>query len=134
MKKRKKESGALKRTAIGAGLIIGLYCLFALVMSAFLITREDGTELTGIFSLAALMISAGLGTLISAKLFGSKSALSALSPACAVLVLYTAAALIVTGGKVELSHAMDMLCFLMMSVLFAFLSVPHAKPRHKVKR
>lgn len=131
MKKRRSESGSFKRCAIGAAIIIALYLITALIMTAFLSTRENGTELTGIFALASLMIAGGLGTFISAKVMHSSSMLSALCPSAALLVIYTAAALVITGGNVDLSHTMNMICFIMISALFAFLSLPQKKSRHR---
>ena len=127
MKKRKNTRSKAVLGAMGAAIIIGIYCAAALAMTGFAFGNENGTREVGFFSLLALMIAGGLGTFISAKALKLSTPISALSPAAVVLVLYTALALILTGGKVGLSHAMNMVCFLMISVLFAFLSAPRAK-------
>ena len=134
MKKRKSEMTGAKKCAIGSAIIIGLYLISALAMTAFISTRENGTEISGVFALASLMIAGGLGTFISSRLVRFPTFLSALSPSSALLVLYTAVSLIATGGKVGLSHAMNMVCFIMISALFAFLSLPRAKARHSARR
>ena len=134
MKKRKSETSGIKSCAVGAAIIIALYLISALAMTVFLSTKENGSEITGIFALASLMIAGGLGTFISARLMRSPTFLSALSPSAAILVFYTATALIATGGKITLFHTMNMICFIMISALFAFLSLPRLKAKHRARR
>ena len=125
----------IKRTAIGAAIMIGLYCVCSLIMTFVAFSAENSTANTGLYSLFSLLVAGGAGTLLSAKLMHFSGAISAMAPASAVLVIYTVVALILTGGRVNATHAMNMICFLMISALFAYLSRPRAKNRRmKVRR
>ena len=93
---------------------------------------ENPTAMTGIFSLASLLLTAALMGFIISKLKGDGGMLiSVLSSLLFCLILLTVG-LIGTGGKLPLFIPINYLCYMGVAALFAFLGKKREKRgRHR---
>ena len=119
--------------AIGVFAIAVIYLLISFVISAVRYGSSDSTANIPLFSALALVLSGAIGTFFSAKISGSETVMLSMIPASAATVVFTLITLIATGGKIELFHAVNMLCFLALSFLSAILAMPR-KNKRRIRR
>ena len=120
MKKRR-----FKKSGSGGGLLFGaLFSLSSLILSlaifSFILSMlENPITFVGVSSLAALLVSGALSGFVIAKHKGEGGALTAFLSSIITSALIFATGLICSGGKIQLSVLMNILCYILISALFA---------------
>ena len=120
--KMRRGGSPLRSALLGCGIIFVIYLLSLAAVCAVCYFGEDPTKNLELYSMLALVASGGIGTFISAKVFGSEGYLTAIFPATLALSAYVILSFIISRGALSLPHAMNMLCFMLLSALAAFLS------------
>ena len=122
-------------TLLGTAICILVFLLLALIISAVLINLQNPLASVKIAFFALFLTSAAISGFINAKRSAEKEIRSAiLSSALLITIIFTAS-LIINSGKVSLYVAMNALCYILITMIFAFISKNgkqrKAKRRHR---
>ena len=135
MKKRllqSKELSPIKKISIGVVIIIITYLSLAVIISAFAFSKNYAPSKYGFLSAVAFTIAGGIGSFINAKMLKSNIKTTIL---CTALTdaLYLMTVLIV-NGKIIGEAVMNSACFILASLVFAYLSSCSKKNKRRKKR
>ena len=127
----KTDGGAVKfLVCFGFSIAAILVCSF--ITSLIAGGSKDPTGMIGIFSLAAMLISAAAGGVFSSRIRGEGGTVYAALVALAVVLVMLLIAVILCGGRVSAGAFMNYGCYLGVSALSAFLGKRRAT--HRVHR
>ena len=130
MKKRKlKKEGHLG--LLFATLICALSFIISLfIFSLLLLFLENPVSLVSLFSLLAYLVSAAASAFINSKRKGEGGTVFAILSSLLASAVFFSVGLVGSRGKLELSLLMNILCYILVSALFARLGSLKPK-RHK---
>ncbi len=117
----------LKKDGRG-GLIFGVlisvlsFFLSLLIFSFILSIFENPISFVSIASLAAFLVSGAVSAFATAKYKGEGGTVTALLSSLLASAVIFAVGLICCGGKIKLSLLMNILCYLLVSAIFARLA------------
>ncbi len=131
MKKKRfgSKSGMAHPLLYSVGVHIISVFAFALTASVILIGMRTPIKLVSAAALASLLLGGALGGALTARHSTSYGVRTSAISAFAVSVLMLAAAPIVGGGRIGAKVFMNIACFVLVSVFFAFLSKKKRKKR-----
>lgn len=127
----KTDGGAVKfLICFGFSAVVIIVCSF--ITSLIAGSAKDPTGMIGIYSLAAMLISAAAGGVFSGRMHGDGGTVYAALVALAVVLVMLLIAVIICGGRVSAGAFMNYGCYLGVSTLSAFLGKKRAT--HRVHR
>jgi peptidoglycan/LPS O-acetylase OafA/YrhL len=124
------KNGGVRTFILGAGTAAVALLVCSLIAAAIAYSDSDPTGKIGIYSLAALIISAAIGGSVTSRLTGDGGVRYAALTSLTVVMVMLLCAVITGGGSPKLSALMNYLCYLGVSVGAAHLARPR-KRRHK---
>lgn len=123
--KNKSSSRTASKSArsllLGIAIIALAFIACAFVISIILYNTEDPTAAAELLSIVAFVVSGAAGAFINTKLFGKEIAALPYASSGIALILFLAISL-VSCGKLSGGHMMSALCFVLITVLSAFLA------------
>ena len=134
MKKRKFKRDAHPSLLIGALFCVISFAASLLIFSLIMTFFKNPITLVAPFALIAFTVSAAVPSFLNAKRKGEGGFLSALLSSLLASAVFFAIALIVSHGKIGLSLPMNVLCYLLVSLLFAKLAGIKKKRNSKFRR
>ena len=126
-KSQRRERSGAKAILFGTLMSLGLLFAVSAAASFVLLKLEDPISFLGAGSLASLLISGAISAFITAKYKGEGGFLSSLFSSLIFSLVIFSAALIIGKGKLGIGLLMNILCYLLISVLFAKLATRKAK-------
>ncbi len=134
MKKRKFKQDGRGSFFIGTLICVIAFAASLLIFSLLLSFFANPVSLISIFALLSYLVSAAASSFINAKRKGEGGTVSAILSALLASALFFSVGLVTTRGKIELSLLMNILCYLLVSLLFAKLAGAKKKRRSKIRR
>ena len=128
-KSQRRERSGAKAILFGTLMSLGLLFAVSAAASFVLLRLEDPISFIGVGSLASLLISGAISAFITAKYKGEGGFLSSLFSSLIFSLVIFSAALIIGKGKLGIGLLMNILCYLLISVLSAKLATRKAKRR-----
>jgi putative membrane protein (TIGR04086 family) len=128
-KSQRRERSGAKAILFGTLMSLGLLFAVSAAASFVLLKLEDPISFLGAGSLASLLISGAISAFITAKYKGEGGFLSSLFSSLIFSLVIFSAALIIGKGKLGIGLLMNILCYLLISVLSAKLATRKAKRR-----
>ena len=134
MKRYKKNNSPqpkAKTIPIGIGINIAIFSVIALSVCAVLYNGNDPTGNLGLLSMLSLTVSGALSSFTVAKI--GRAASVGISAALSSALIFIAAALMI-NGTAGAKPLMNILCYLISSVIFSFLgSKKHTRHKKRPK-
>ena len=134
MKKRKFKKDSRAYLLIGTLFCVISFAVSLLIFSLVLTFFENPIALIAPFALLAFTVSAAVPSFLNAKRKGEGGFLSAFLSSLLACAVFFSVALITSHGKISLSLLMNILCYILVSSLFAKLAgikkKRHSRFRH----
>ena len=127
--KKEKQGGFVIGALLCAVFFIASLTLFSLLLSFF----EDPITLVSPSALLSFLISGAVSAFVNAKRKGEGGTLSATLSSLLASLLFSAVGLVISRGKIELSLLMNVLCYILVSFVFARLAASKKRKRAKFK-
>ncbi len=134
MKKQKFKKDGRGGLFIGALVCVVAFAASLLLFSLLLSFFANPVSLLSISALLSFLVSAAAASFINAKRKGEGGTLSAILSSLLTSALFFAVGLIASRGKIELSLLMNILCYLLVSALFAKLASVKKKRHSRIRR
>lgn len=122
MKKRKFKKSGSKSLFFGALFALASFLISLTVFSIILSLLKNPISLLGIFGIAAYLSSGAISGFVNSKLKGEGGILFAILSSLIVSGVFLAIGIIASGGKSAPALLMNVLCYLLVSALFAKLA------------
>ena len=133
MKKRKIKKDGRGALLIGTLLCALIFIATILIFSFLLSLFENPVSLVSPSALLSYLISGAFSAFINAKRKGEGGTLSAILSSLLASALFFFVGLICSRGKIELSVLMNILCYILVSILFARLAGIKKKRRTRIR-
>ena len=131
LKRKSKNGGSVPKTLTAFFIAAGMFVAVCLITSVIAFCTADPMSLVKPFSICALIISAALASFISSKRGGMASAiLSALIFTLIMLIF----GVVISGGKTNAGALINYVCYMLTSLLFAYLASRAPKKRWQRRR
>ena len=132
MKKRKLKKDGHGGFIIGAFICILTFIATLTLFSLFLSFLENPIALISLSALLSYIISGAISAFVNAKRKGEGGTMSAILSSLSASCLFFLTGFVISRGKIELSLLMNILCYVLVSSLFAKLAGVKKK-RYKFK-
>lgn len=131
----------VRKNSVGKGMIIatallpvGIYFVISLIFTAICYAGNDPTNAIDIFSLVALLLSGALSSFINARL-GAKRGF----PIAVIATAFSSALLLILGlvfsaGAIGFGLFMNIICYVMVCLLFGFFGKSSTARKHSRRR
>lgn len=129
----KNEGSKIKSTLIGTALIFGLFFGISFIVSLIAYNTDNPTSNVKLLSLVSFLLSAAVSGFVNMKIMGGNEFKNPLFSSLIFLSAFFIASTIICG-KITLGCIMNILCFLLVSVLFTFLGKRRGRKSYARKR
>lgn len=126
-----KNRGILFGVMIGFGISVISMILLSVIASIIVYTQSDPLAIIDIVSLVVLLLSAALSGFTISKCTGEKKILVSTLSALALCLILFMVGTIATGGRATIQVLINYICYIGITVLFAWLGAREKKNRKR---